>query len=90
MRLKFILTSCQLHSQSSYLTFNCIPLVGYLVLQNVEVTALLLTPVHMRFKLSMSMRDLMKLTRMSCVSPTNKFISSDHVFTDSFGAFRGE
>ena len=36
------------------------------------------------------MSDLMKLTRMSCVSPTNKFISSDHVFTDSFGAFRGE
>ena len=32
----------------------------------------------------------MKLTRMSCVSPTNKFISSDYVFTDSFGAFRGE
>ena len=41
----------------------------------------------------MSMSDLMKLRRMpfvSPVSPTNKFISSDHVFTDSFGAFRGE
>lgn len=60
------------------------------MLQNVEVTALLVTPVHMRFKPSLSMIDLMRLTRMSCVSPTNKSISSDYVVTDSFGAFRGE
>ena len=64
------------------------------MLQNVEVTALLVTPVHMQFKPSMSMSDhlmkLTKLTKMSFFSPTNKFISSDHVFTDSFGAFRGE
>ena len=49
------------------------------MLQNVEVTALLVTPVH-----------IMNLTSLSFVSPTNKFISSDYVFTDSFGAFRGE
>ena len=49
------------------------------MLQNVEVTALLVTPVH-----------IMNLTSLSCVSPTNKFISSDYVVTDSFGAFRGE
>ena len=60
------------------------------MLQNVEVTALLVTPVHMRFKPSMFMSDLMNLTSLSFVSPTSKFISSDHVFTDSFGAFRGE
>ena len=40
------------------------------MLQNVKVTAPSVTPVHMRFKPFMSMSDLMKLTRMSCVSPS--------------------